>query len=68
MPYVVSVKTGDKRQAGTDANVFIQFYGMDGKTEEIPLKNRSNSFERGQVSFLLHTNLIKQSNSYKLPN
>lgn len=45
---MITTKTGDKRGAGTDANVFIQFYGPDGKSEEIPLDNRSNNFERGQ--------------------
>lgn len=52
MPYVVTIKTGDKRGAGTDANVFIQFYGLDGKTEEYPLKSNSNNFERGKVGYL----------------
>lgn len=34
--------------AGTDANVFIQMYGEDGKTEEYKLRNRTDNFERGQ--------------------
>jgi hypothetical protein len=49
MPYVVTIKTGDKRGAGTDANVFIQFYGLDGKTEEYQLRNHSDNFEKGKV-------------------
>ncbi|XP_068508966.1 lipoxygenase homology domain-containing protein 1 [Syngnathus scovelli] len=45
--YEVSVVTGDVRTAGTNANVFCQIYGADGKTEVLPLKSRSNNFERG---------------------
>jgi len=45
---VLTLKTADKRGAGTDANVFVQFYGQDGKSEEYFLDNKSNNFERGQ--------------------
>ncbi|XP_062291185.1 lipoxygenase homology domain-containing protein 1 [Scomber scombrus] len=45
--YEVTVVTGDVRTAGTNANVFCQMYGEEGKTEVLPLKNRSNNFERG---------------------
>jgi hypothetical protein len=49
IPYEITVFTGDKLGAGTDAKVFIQMYGLDGKTEEIALKNKSDSFERKMV-------------------
>ena len=49
IPYVITVKTGDKRGAGTDANVFMQIYGAEGKTEEIRLDSKSDNFERGKV-------------------
>ncbi|CAF0916712.1 unnamed protein product [Rotaria sordida] len=49
IPYEVTVFTGDKAGAGTDAKVFIQIYGSYGKTEEIILSNRSDSFERKSV-------------------
>ncbi len=49
IPYVITTKTGDKKGSGTDANVFIQIYGLDGKTEEYPLRNKSDTFERGKV-------------------
>jgi hypothetical protein len=50
IPYVVKVYTGDKRGAGTDANVFMQMYGIDGlKSEELYLRNHSDNFERGKV-------------------
>lgn len=48
VPYVISIKTGDKTGMGTDANVFIQIYGIDGKSEECVLKNKSDNFERGK--------------------
>ncbi len=46
---MIKIKTGDKRGAGTDSNVFIQFYGLDGKSEEFLLNNKTNNFERGTV-------------------
>ncbi|XP_057216274.1 lipoxygenase homology domain-containing protein 1-like isoform X1 [Triplophysa rosa] len=45
--YEVTVVTGDVWAAGTNANVFLQIYGEEGKTELIQLKSRSNNFERG---------------------
>nr|XP_016847213.1 PREDICTED: lipoxygenase homology domain-containing protein 1-like [Anolis carolinensis] len=45
--YEVCVATGDVRNAGTNANVFMQIYGELGKTELLILKNRSNNYERG---------------------
>jgi hypothetical protein len=47
IPYEVTIWTSDRRGAGTDANVFVQMYGTDGKTDEIVLNNRSDNFERG---------------------
>lgn len=41
--------TSDIQGAGTDANVFIQMYGEDGKTEEHQLRNRTDNFEKGEV-------------------
>ncbi|XP_071760769.2 lipoxygenase homology domain-containing protein 1 [Centroberyx gerrardi] len=45
--YEVTVVTGDLRAGGTNANVFCQIYGEEGKTEVLVLKSRSNNFERG---------------------
>lgn len=45
--YEITVTTGDVFAAGTNANVFVQIYGDQGKTEVITLKSRSNNFERG---------------------
>ncbi|XP_063957148.1 lipoxygenase homology domain-containing protein 1-like [Lytechinus pictus] len=50
--YHISVKTGDERAAGTDANVYVKLFGEDGDTGLIPLKqseNTRNKFERGRV-------------------
>lgn len=47
--YELTVITGDKNGAGTDANVFVTIYGKSGQTEKVALKNKSkNSFERNQ--------------------
>ncbi|XP_062984875.1 lipoxygenase homology domain-containing protein 1 [Elgaria multicarinata webbii] len=45
--YEVNVETGDVRNAGTNANIFMQIYGELGKTEVLILQNRSNNYERG---------------------
>ncbi|KGL83888.1 Lipoxygenase homology domain-containing protein 1, partial [Tinamus guttatus] len=50
--YIVKVKTGDKKNAGTDANVFIILYGSKDDTGIISLKaskSNKNKFERGKV-------------------
>ncbi|KAL3842214.1 hypothetical protein ACJMK2_020253, partial [Sinanodonta woodiana] len=47
IPYEITVWTGDVRGGGTDANVFIQLYGEDGKTEECFLRNKTDNFEQG---------------------
>ncbi|XP_067279249.1 lipoxygenase homology domain-containing protein 1-like isoform X2 [Pseudorasbora parva] len=45
--YEVTVVTGDVWAGGTNANVFLQIYGEEGKSELLKLKSRSNNFERG---------------------
>ncbi|XP_060788698.1 lipoxygenase homology domain-containing protein 1 [Neoarius graeffei] len=45
--YEVTVVTGDVWGGGTNARVFIQIYGGEGKTELTTLKSKSNNFERG---------------------
>uniref|UniRef100_A0A663N8Y0 Lipoxygenase homology domains 1 n=1 Tax=Athene cunicularia TaxID=194338 RepID=A0A663N8Y0_ATHCN len=50
--YNVKVKTGDKKNAGTDANVFITLYGSKDDTGMASLKSskiNKNKFERGKV-------------------
>lgn len=48
----MSVYTGDKRGAGTDANIFLNIFGELGDTGDRPLeesKTNKNKFERNQV-------------------
>ena len=50
--YRVSVKTGDVRGAGTDANAYIKLFGSNGDSGKVALKqseNTKNKFERGRV-------------------
>ena len=50
--YHVSVKTGDVRSAGTDANVYLKIFGEKGDTSTLHLKsadNNKNKFERGRT-------------------
>ena len=49
--FEVTVETGKKRLAGTDANVFITLHGKEGDSRKYHLNahNRSNSFERAQT-------------------
>ncbi|XP_042187934.1 lipoxygenase homology domain-containing protein 1 [Callorhinchus milii] len=47
--YEVQVQTGNVRSAGTNAQIFIQIYGENGKTEVIDLRSRSDNFERAAM-------------------
>jgi hypothetical protein len=47
--YKISVRTGDKRGAGTDANVYIILHGETGSTGRYKLESAGNNFERGRV-------------------
>ena len=50
--YHVKVKTGDVKNAGTDADVTLKIYGANGDTGNKPLRtseNTVNKFERGKV-------------------
>ena len=54
VPYHVHVTTGDKRNAGTDANVYIVMYGEDDNGHEvnsgkIQLDNNKRNFVRGRT-------------------
>lgn len=51
--YTIKVYTGDKRGAGTDANVHIILFGNEDKSEVFQLSQsleHQNPFERGKVS------------------
>ena len=53
--YHIAVETGDCRNAGTDANVFVCLWGSNGDTGRRPLKyaasdaRHRNKFERGHI-------------------
>jgi len=49
--YLIKVRTGDVRGAGTDANVYLQLFGNQDDTGIIQLKssNNKNKWERAQV-------------------
>lgn len=51
--YTIKVYTGDKRGAGTDANVHIILFGNEDKSEVFQLSQsleHQDPFERGKVS------------------
>ncbi|TKS84776.1 Lipoxygenase -like proteiny domain-containing protein 1 [Collichthys lucidus] len=50
--YEVAVVTGNVLSAGTDANVFCQMYGDEGKTEILHLVTRSDNYERGSTEII----------------
>lgn len=54
LEYEVHVFTGDKSNAGTDANVFLTIYGehFDSGERELVQSNNRNKFERKQVGAL----------------
>ena len=47
--YKVEVLTGNRRGAGTDANVHMEMYGARGKSGIRVLDNSENNFERNQT-------------------
>ncbi|KAH3815018.1 hypothetical protein DPMN_143537 [Dreissena polymorpha] len=50
MQFEITVKTGDRLGAGTDANVFVILYGNGGSSDETKLDDLfRNDFERGQT-------------------
>lgn len=47
--YAVRIKTGDRLNAGTDANVFITLHGTLGSSQEFELQGAENDFERNKL-------------------
>uniref|UniRef100_A0A3P9N0R2 Lipoxygenase homology PLAT domains 1 n=1 Tax=Poecilia reticulata TaxID=8081 RepID=A0A3P9N0R2_POERE len=65
--YEITVVTGDMRSAGTNADVFCQIYGDEGKTEILALKSRSNNFERGTTEiFKIQIEALDVGKIYKI--
>ncbi|XP_059505870.1 lipoxygenase homology domain-containing protein 1 [Stegostoma tigrinum] len=48
-PWSLWIWTSDIKNAGTDANVFLQLYGDKGKSDAMCLDNNSDNFETGQT-------------------
>ena len=44
--YHMTIKTGDKPNAGTDANVYFALHGDKGETPRIALQDESQTFKR----------------------
>lgn len=60
--YSVTLVTGNRRGAGTGANVFITLFGEGGTSGEKRLDNDPDNFQRGRqggVSRLLHNGIIR---------
>lgn len=57
MKYEVHVFTGNEKNSGTNANVFLTIFGKNGDTGKRPLKQRfRNLFERNQMdSFIIES-------------
>lgn len=52
MVYFLTVVTGNRKNAGTDANIFVEIGGELGKTTTHQLQNnKKNKFERGEKDF-----------------
>ena len=47
--YRIVVQTGDVKDAGTDADVYITLFGENGNSGERMLDSPGNDFERGSV-------------------
>ena len=50
----MAIKTGDEKNSGTDASVWVQVYGDKGDTGQVQLKKSGmveNLFERGQTDY-----------------
>ena len=57
--YKVSVFTGDKPDAGTDANVYINLIGEHGESGKRPLDNKlKDDFQRGKYVFHIFVHKI----------
>lgn len=49
MVYELSVRTGDVRNAGTNADVYITLHGTNGSSREYLLDDKGNDFRKGKT-------------------
>ncbi|MEW5309958.1 MAG: hypothetical protein WDW38_001797 [Sanguina aurantia] len=47
--YKVSIRTGDKKGAGTDSDISVMLIGADGSSKETKLESHANNFERSKL-------------------
>lgn len=67
--YRITVKTGEETNAGTDANVYLQMFGENGKTQNFSLREEGDKrrFESGRVDkFLIRTQDVGKLNSVRI--
>jgi hypothetical protein len=67
--FEVTVETGKKRLAGTDANVYLTLHGTEGRspTHHLNAQTRGQSFQRGQVDkFRIRTHDIGEIRSIRI--
>ena len=55
--YQVTVRTGDVRYAGTDANVYVIVHGSKGKTKKLFMDDARDNFERGATEVFEVSNI-----------
>ena len=48
IPYEVTIHTGDMKEAGTDAQIFVKLFGTEGATVDVPIDKNSDRFERAR--------------------
>ena len=52
IPYELTIVTGDKEKAGTDAQVFVKLFGTMGSSSDVKLDKLEGRFERGREDFM----------------
>ena len=49
--YEIEIETGDVKNAGTDAKVYIKLYGENGESSYIQLDNNENNYEKNKTDY-----------------
>ena len=52
VPYEITLYTGDVKDAGTDAHIFVKVFGAGGSSSDIMLEKHSERFERGRIDLI----------------
>ena len=52
VPYEITLYTGDVKDAGTDAHIFVKVFGVGGSSSDIMLEKHSERFERGRIDLI----------------